>query len=614
MKLKLTVIFITMLFGTLQAQKDSTARQKLEKYVHNIQTFNRLIPQEKVYLHFDNTSYVLGETIWFKAYVVTAAHNLPTAQSGVLYVELLNAKGKLLETKKLKIEAGQCHGEFSLTTLDMEYFPGYYEIRAYTKGMLNFGEETLFSRVFPVFADMKGNGAVSEDELDDDPGFQLPNHRPKAKKQKKVNLTFYPEGGHLVDGLMSVVAFKLTGQDGHGLEASGQVCNPEDEVLTTFATVHAGMGSFTCIPDGWKNKVKIFHENKTYSFDLPKSLPQGYVLKVINLYSDNLMVQIEKSAEIPSSLLGLSILCRGEVSFFQTVNLDKEPCGLKISKEILAAGVNQITLFDAKGEIFAERLFFISPREEDSAFIQAVPNKEAYSPLDLIQLDLLVGGHSGNKETSLSLAVRDAASLIETATDNIYTYLLLSSDLKGFIEAPDFYFASGKAVKTHELDLLMLVQGWKRYEWQTMAGVEPFRPLYNTEKGLTIKGFIASSEGKNTELIAQLQRSKDEVMDGKAQTDGKGVFYLYPEDFYGTWNLSMRAKGLTNAYKKIRLDRWFSPAPKTYTPFETRWKHPKAFPVREGNKKESLEEIDTGSGNRSRSFLIPEVQDSLHYV
>ncbi|MDR1119666.1 MAG: hypothetical protein LBM08_01960, partial [Dysgonamonadaceae bacterium] len=181
-------------------QTDSTARQKLEQFVRNIHIFNRLIPQEKVYLHFDNTSYVQGETIWFKAYAVTAAQNLPTTQSSVLYVELLNAKGKRLETKKLKIENGQCHGEFFLNTLNMDYFPGFYEIRAYTGGMLNFGEETVFSRVFPVFEKSKADGDYTEQDLKDGLDISLPNHRPKPKNRKNVHVDFYPEGGNLVNG------------------------------------------------------------------------------------------------------------------------------------------------------------------------------------------------------------------------------------------------------------------------------------------------------------------------------------------------------------------------------------------------------------------------------
>ncbi|MDR2621964.1 MAG: hypothetical protein LBC48_05200, partial [Dysgonamonadaceae bacterium] len=121
--------------------QEDPERIKMLSFVKNIQTFNRLFPQEKVYLHFDNTGYFLNETIWFKAYVVHASSLRSDTLSRVLYVELLNPLGKVLETKKLRIENGQCHGDFQLTVFNYEYLAGFYEIRAYTRSMLNFGDD-----------------------------------------------------------------------------------------------------------------------------------------------------------------------------------------------------------------------------------------------------------------------------------------------------------------------------------------------------------------------------------------------------------------------------------------------------------------------------------------
>ena len=110
----------------------------IKEYARNIIDFNREYPQEKVYLHMDNRSYFIGDTIWFKAYVMDATTLRPTETSGVLYVELLNEKGVEMEHKKLRIVDGMCHGEFSLKE---DYRTGYYEIRAYTRNMLNYGNE-----------------------------------------------------------------------------------------------------------------------------------------------------------------------------------------------------------------------------------------------------------------------------------------------------------------------------------------------------------------------------------------------------------------------------------------------------------------------------------------
>jgi hypothetical protein len=141
-----TRVYIIVSFLTLSlhsfAQTDTTTA-KFTNFVKNIKAFNKEYPQEKVYLHFDNTGYYLGETIWFKAYVVTAEEHLPTTLSRVLYVELLNPEGDVVITKKLKVENGQCHGDFQLKD---SLFAGYYEVRAYTRYMLNFGNSEYWSR------------------------------------------------------------------------------------------------------------------------------------------------------------------------------------------------------------------------------------------------------------------------------------------------------------------------------------------------------------------------------------------------------------------------------------------------------------------------------------
>ncbi|MBR4845858.1 MAG: hypothetical protein IKU98_05510, partial [Bacteroidaceae bacterium] len=137
--------------STLSAQTDSLAQ-----FVRNIVTFNSMFAQEKVYLHFDNTGYFMGETIWFKAYVVNPSTNRPNILSRVLYVELLTPEGRIIQSQKLKIENGQCNGQFSLKEL---LHPGFYEVRAYTSVMLNWPNAPIFSRVFPVFNAPLSKGA-----------------------------------------------------------------------------------------------------------------------------------------------------------------------------------------------------------------------------------------------------------------------------------------------------------------------------------------------------------------------------------------------------------------------------------------------------------------------
>ncbi|MBR6805232.1 MAG: hypothetical protein IKM47_01760, partial [Bacteroidaceae bacterium] len=172
---------------------------------------NQLFPQERVYLHFDNTAYYLGETIWFKAYTTSGLADNEKPISKVLYVELCAPEGYVVETKKYKLDKnGHCHGEFELKP---SLLSGYYEIRAYTRYMLNWGEDAIFSRVFPVYDKVNGNNYDFKNMLDRKRSFMyhgewITNELPEAE------LKFYPEGGHLVDGMTTTVAYELKGYDG----------------------------------------------------------------------------------------------------------------------------------------------------------------------------------------------------------------------------------------------------------------------------------------------------------------------------------------------------------------------------------------------------------------
>ena len=235
------------------------AGNPLSHYAANAYRFGKEYPQEKVYLQFDNTSYYTGETIWFKAFVVNASTH-EKAGSKVLYVDLLSPDGTVLKQQKLKIENGQADGSFSL--LDgsvsqarakrgiISYPSGFYEIRAYTSYMLNFSEEIVFSRVFAVYEKPKEEGGFyNETPIIKQKKPESWELRPKTEKQRKINCTFYPEGGHLVMGKPCRVAFKVTDETGFGVDATGIIKNNGQ----SFSTVHDGMGCFTFIPQDYRN-------------------------------------------------------------------------------------------------------------------------------------------------------------------------------------------------------------------------------------------------------------------------------------------------------------------------------------------------------------------------
>ncbi len=573
--LKMFISFFFLWIGIHTYSQENPAVSKLTSFVKNINTFNYLYPQEKVYLHFDNTGYFSGENIWFKAYVVVSEQNTPTMLSKVLYVELLTPDGYIKETKKLKIENGQCHGDFQL---DPTWFGGFYEIRAYTRIMLNFGQENIFSRVFPLFNRSGMEGEYKKIMRERPRSKDVPSQREKAEHFKKVNMLFFPEGGNIITGLDTHVAFKIMDENGESISADGVILNDKKEEIGAFRSFHKGMGSFHYTPNGKKHSVKIKYNGKESVFDLPAEKPSGYVMKVDNMRREQILLQIEKTPDKPSETLGVSLSCQGKVYLFDTLSVaDSNIRSMIIPKEGFPTGVSQVTLFTSSGEILCERLIFTG--DNINSFqpieIETETDKKSYQPYEKIALDFQVKDVLGSPvATNFSLAVRDRNTETGVWQDNIQTNLLLSSELKGFIENPEYYFESDDNVHRLSLDLLMMTQGWRKYSWTQMAGVEPFKLLYHMEEGLLIDGEILSAFAKkkkeNLEVNMWMYSDDGFSQQGKCMTDEEGAFNFMPQDFYGTSELflSVKEKG-KRKNNRIILNRAFSPSAKGYTFFDT---------------------------------------------
>ena len=157
-------IFLLLFCLKASGQEPDIVLNKLTQFIRATDQFSQYIPHEKVYLHFDNTSYYQGDNIWFTCYVVTSKLHQATELSKTLYVELLNPGGEIVDKRVLKIEDGRCHGDFTLGQLP--FYSGFYEVRAYTKYMLNFGEDVIFSRLLPVFNKPKEEGNFEENAME----------------------------------------------------------------------------------------------------------------------------------------------------------------------------------------------------------------------------------------------------------------------------------------------------------------------------------------------------------------------------------------------------------------------------------------------------------------
>ena len=577
-----TLILAWLLAIGTTASAQSSAFQSLLYHVQNTYQFSQICQQEKVYLHFDNTAYFQGDVIWFSAYVVNASNHTP-APSKVLYVELLSPNGVVLRQLKLKVENGRTSGSLPLVDVSTEEAralrgvtalpSGFYEVRAYTRTMLNFDDAAVFSRVFPVYEAPEKEGNYSDPIMRpwDNP-YDV--QRPKAEKTKTLTVSFYPEGGNLVMGTPCRRAFKAIGDNGLGVEVSGTI-DQEEQAPIALTTLHDGMGQFTLTPTKKRHTAEFTYEGKKYTFRLPEPVDKGYTLMADNLRPGQLRGRLTGYAGCPDELLGVMLICRGSVAYFDTLSIRGGTAGFAIPKEKLPTGVHQLTLFNAQGRIFAQRQLFINNGIEAGNIAVTTTNTQ-YEPFAPVTMHVQTTAPDGTPmPTTLSLSVRDNQDLGTAYADNIFTNMLLSSELKGYIHHPEYYFESNDTEHTRALDLLMMTQGWTRYNWTQMARVEPFYIKHYVEDGLVIDGCVLGRlrdvpvEGATVKLRLY-SPDRSQKQETYVVTDENGSFGFAVEEFYDKWDMFLAVtKDDKELDCRIRLDRASRPAVRAYTDADT---------------------------------------------
>ncbi|MBR5511887.1 MAG: SEL1-like repeat protein [Bacteroidaceae bacterium] len=581
--------------------------KSLDKMAFNAAVVNNLFPQERVYLHFDNTAYYLGETMWFKAYVTEGVKDAPSTLSKVLYVELVAPEGYVVETKKYKIdEKGTCNGEFELKPLLLS---GYYEIRAYTRYMLNWGKEAVFSRVFPIFDKVNGNNWDFKNMLDRRRGFMYRGEW-VSSELPDVDLKFYPEGGHLIEGIETTVAYELRGEDGIAGEDTVYIFANKKQILKSVPT-HAGKGTFSLTPEtGVKYHAEVKRGKKEHKFEFPAIEKEGVAIAVKE-EGNNVSIKVSNNLE-SSTALGCAVLHRGELSHYQKYYSDNNGKIIIIDKDSLREGVNRVIVFVDDSLPLAERQFFvlhenIQPGDRETAKLKVTANGEPLHKLSLKpheKFSVTIEREDGKpieENTELSLSISDAAGRQQTSyTHNMYSYLLLGSELKGYIPDAARYFDVANKNRAKELDLLMLTNGWTSYDWSKLAkkDIKLDQPM---EKGITVKGTFYKKEenkkfGQLGKYILHPQKNyptkfeicyKDSLITAyDFITNAEGVFQLQLEDFYGksigAITPEITGDQMQDSIFSFCLDRYYSPEFRLYD----YWERHTGLPVTDREKRE----------------------------
>jgi hypothetical protein len=317
-----------------------------------------------------------------------------------------------------------------------------------------------------------------------------------------VDVQFFPEGGSLITGVTSKIAFKAVGADGLGTDIKGTVTDDAGNTVTTFSSQHLGMGEFMLNPQAGKTYKAhiIYADGSDNTIALPKTLDRGYVFVVDSKDSSKLKIKITTNIQTiesdPDDTLSLIAQCDGGVYYAAKSNPGVSSFVATLDKNRFPSGVVQFTLFSSKGEPLNERLVFIQNNDQLKLDVKA---EKTYAPRQKVKIQLNATNADAKPVVgSFSVAVTDETKVPqdENFASTILTNLLLTSDLRGYVEQPNYYFNNISEKTRADMDVLMLTQGYHRFEWKKVLNDDLPEATYQPEKTLRISGHITTLGGK----------------------------------------------------------------------------------------------------------------------
>jgi hypothetical protein len=450
---------------------------RAQSFEKKLQTYANNFSAERIYLHYDKAAYAPGETIWFKVYMMQTI--FPADDSKTVYIDWTDPNGKLLLHTISPVQDGTAVGQFEIP---QNYKGQYIHAKAYTKWMLNFDSSFLYNKDLRVLSDSV--------------------HFP-SQNTIKPELVFFPEGGNIVAGINNKIAFKATDQYGRPIKIKGEIKRTNGEVVEPLKEIHDGMGYFFVIPKEGEKFIAYWQDEKgtQHKTELPQIKNSGASMQIaISGTKRNFLVNVS-----PESIPTLKTVHILGTEYQQPVfNITKEvKAGLVggiIPTENLPTGILTITVFDDEWKPLAERITFIKNQDYDFEPTMTVKhwglNKRAKNEIEIEVPDSLTA--------NLSVAVTDAA-IGEDTSNNIISHLLLTSELKGKINNPSYYFMNNSDSLMQQLDLVMLTNGWRRIDWKKLvAGEFPQIKYQRDTSYLSLSGKIYGATPTQLELAKSI--------------------------------------------------------------------------------------------------------------
>ncbi|MEO7393571.1 MAG: hypothetical protein ABIU11_01435 [Chitinophagaceae bacterium] len=499
-------------------------------------TYSNTHYHEKVFLHTDKTTYTTGEILWFKAYITDANTNNLSLLSKICYVEVISADKKPFMQCKIEIDSGTGSGSF---TIPSSIRTGNYLIRAYTNWMKNFDAGFYFDQSISIIN---------------------PGKKPDALKQDTASFSvqFFPEGGNLVYGLNSTVAFKFTNIHGKGVQGTGIIVNEKNDTIVNFAPEHFGMGTFSFNPvKGNKYHAVIMVNDKMFNRDLPEIYTNGWNL---HLNDEGNMLQVNVACNIETEHnVFLLAQTKGSIKFAKMQYLNNGVAVFAINKSELGEGISQLTIFNENKQPVCERLYFKRPIE----FLKIKLSNEQsdFQRRKKVSISVLAGDSNAkpvNADMSVSVYLID--SLQPAQGINVLNYLWLSSDIKGDVESPQYYFENTGKDVDKATDNLMLTQGWRRFNWeQVLNNPKPAFTYLPEHEGHIITGNILKQNASlpDTGIHVYLSVPGNNFKFSNSTSLASGRIRFNVEKFYGRHEI-IAQPGMADSNYRIFIDNPFS--------------------------------------------------------
>lgn len=458
--------------------------------------YNKQVPQEKAYIHFDNTAYLPGETVFYQSYLMIGAD--PSWLSRNFYIDWLDEEGNLVDRTVAPVLGFSASGSF---TIPQNLKGNILQAVAYTRWMLNFDSAFLFRKTLPL----------------------AQNTTPSQPLRTPPSLVFFPEGGDMVEGIPSWVAFKAGTAAGAPLEIEGVLKNGSGQALGGFRSQHNGMGKLQFTPQKGETYIAEWKDRygNSYQTALPKAKASGIVVSIGNV-SGARIFSVERAAELEPRFERVTVVAsmnqqavfRAAASFTTKTKLVST-----LPVKDLPSGILQFTVFDAGQQPVAERILFVNNHEfETRVQLQRDTFTMAKRGRNVFEIEI-----PDTSLASFSLSVTDGDGVYDSS-EQIITRLLLTGELKGYVHDPAYYFSSGSDTVAAHLDLLMLTHGWRRFKWEhVLAGALPSLIHQADTSFIGIAGQVTQGRKKEETitLLVSATDSTEQLFYVPLQPDGK---------------------------------------------------------------------------------------------